>query len=311
MTESVAVARAAGDREVEAVALAFLGFVDLDGATRSRPTAMEAAVALHLELGTAAGAGRRQPWTTAPSRRCPLRQPRPGCPARDDVAAAERSGGGRRRNRALGSVRWLQSYRDRVWVTSRARGDQASGRWPARRGPGVPEPAGYKWSASADPGGAGRRRHHPGAAGAGGTPARRGRGAAEEIGAAHAWRRSGARAHLAGGRAHLDEGVRSSLGCGDDAARWSRSSSRHWQRLIPPGLRPRATAPDPAVEAGLTAREAEVLRLLAQGLSDREIAESLSLSPRTVSGHVTHLLTKLDLESRTAAAIFAVRHGLV
>ena len=63
--------------------------------------------------------------------------------------------------------------------------------------------------------------------------------------------------------------------------------------------------------AGLTAREAEVLRLLAQGMSDREIAESLSLSPRTISGHVTHLLTKLDLESRTAAALFAVRHGLV
>jgi len=74
---------------------------------------------------------------------------------------------------------------------------------------------------------------------------------------------------------------------------------------------PAATAPDVAVAAGLTAREAEVLRLLAEGLSDREIAESLSLSPRTISGHVTRLLTKLDLESRTAAAIFAVRHGLV
>ena len=62
--------------------------------------------------------------------------------------------------------------------------------------------------------------------------------------------------------------------------------------------------------AGLTAREAEVLRLLAQGLSDREIAEALSLSPRTIGGHVTNLLAKLDLESRTAAAVFAVRHGL-
>jgi len=61
----------------------------------------------------------------------------------------------------------------------------------------------------------------------------------------------------------------------------------------------------------LTRREAEVLRLLAEGLSDREIAESLSLSPRTIGGHVTNLLTKLDLDSRTAAAVFAVRHGLV
>ena len=62
--------------------------------------------------------------------------------------------------------------------------------------------------------------------------------------------------------------------------------------------------------AGLTAREAEVLRLLAQGLSDREIAEALFISPRTVHGHVTNLLAKLGLESRTAAAAFAVRHGL-
>jgi non-specific serine/threonine protein kinase len=60
----------------------------------------------------------------------------------------------------------------------------------------------------------------------------------------------------------------------------------------------------------LTPREAEVLRLLAQGLSDREIAESLVLSPRTIGGYVTKLLTKLDLDSRTAAAVYAVRHGL-
>ena len=59
----------------------------------------------------------------------------------------------------------------------------------------------------------------------------------------------------------------------------------------------------------LTPREAEVLRLLAQGLSDRKIAEGLFLSSRTVGGHVTSLLTKLDLDSRTAA-VYAVRHGL-
>jgi non-specific serine/threonine protein kinase len=60
----------------------------------------------------------------------------------------------------------------------------------------------------------------------------------------------------------------------------------------------------------LTPRETEVLRLLAQGLSDREIAEALYLSPRTIGGHVTKLLTKLNLDSRTAAAVYAVRHGL-
>lgn len=62
--------------------------------------------------------------------------------------------------------------------------------------------------------------------------------------------------------------------------------------------------------SGLTPREIEVLRLLGNGFSNRQIAESLSISARTVGGHVTNLLTKLDLDSRTAAAAFAVRHGL-
>jgi DNA-binding NarL/FixJ family response regulator len=70
-----------------------------------------------------------------------------------------------------------------------------------------------------------------------------------------------------------------------------------------------ATA-DPAEALGLTRREAEVLRLVAQGRSNREIAAALSVSPRTVDGHVANLLGKLGLDSRAAAAAFAVRHGL-
>ena len=62
--------------------------------------------------------------------------------------------------------------------------------------------------------------------------------------------------------------------------------------------------------AGLTVREREVVRLLADGLSDRAIASTLSISPHTVSGHVTNVLAKLGVESRTAAAAFAIRHGL-
>ena len=57
-------------------------------------------------------------------------------------------------------------------------------------------------------------------------------------------------------------------------------------------------------------REGEVLRLLAQGLTDREIAAALHLSPRTVGVHVTHLLAKLGVETRTAAAAAAWRRGL-
>ncbi len=61
---------------------------------------------------------------------------------------------------------------------------------------------------------------------------------------------------------------------------------------------------------GLTAREIEVLRLLAQGLTDREIAEALFVSRRTASDHVGHILCKLDARSRSDAAAFAVRQGL-
>jgi DNA-binding NarL/FixJ family response regulator len=62
---------------------------------------------------------------------------------------------------------------------------------------------------------------------------------------------------------------------------------------------------------GLTPREAEVLRLLVHGLSDREIAETLSISERTAGNHVQHAMQKLGVDSRTAAAVFAVRHVLV
>ncbi len=71
-----------------------------------------------------------------------------------------------------------------------------------------------------------------------------------------------------------------------------------------------STPSEAAVQAGLTPRERELLPLLAQGLTDREIAEALSISPRTVGYHVTNLLSKLNVESRTAAAAYAIRNGL-
>jgi DNA-binding NarL/FixJ family response regulator len=52
------------------------------------------------------------------------------------------------------------------------------------------------------------------------------------------------------------------------------------------------------------------LRLLAEGHSNPEIASALYISPRTASHHVTSILAKLGVESRTAAATYAVRHGL-
>jgi non-specific serine/threonine protein kinase len=68
--------------------------------------------------------------------------------------------------------------------------------------------------------------------------------------------------------------------------------------------------PQPANVAGLSAREMDVLRLLAAGKSNREIADALFLSPGTINVHVTHILTKTDTANRTEAAAFAHRHGL-
>ena len=68
----------------------------------------------------------------------------------------------------------------------------------------------------------------------------------------------------------------------------------------------------PAAEParGLTRREREILAHVAEGLSNREIAERLVLSPETVKSHVAAILDKLDLSDRTQAAVYAVRHGL-
>jgi NarL family two-component system response regulator LiaR len=61
---------------------------------------------------------------------------------------------------------------------------------------------------------------------------------------------------------------------------------------------------------GLTERELEVLEQIARGLTNREIAEKMVISEKTVKTHVSNLLDKLGLEDRTRAAIWALKHGL-
>jgi len=72
----------------------------------------------------------------------------------------------------------------------------------------------------------------------------------------------------------------------------------------------RSPEPIPPVEQ-LTERELQVLNLIAQGLSDKDIAIQLTVSKATVRYHVTNILNKLHLENRTQVALFAIRSGLV
>ena len=114
-------------------------------------------------------------------------------------------------------------------------------------------------------------------------------------------------------------GVRVALACrmlGDeDAARLElEAACATFERL---GARPdlaHATALAEAQatpRAGLTARECEVLRLVASGRTNREIATELVISEHTVARHLQNIFAKLDLPSRAAATAYAYRHGLV
>ena len=113
---------------------------------------------------------------------------------------------------------------------------------------------------------------------------------------------------IAAARAGLDENV--------FAAAWAvgRTMTLEESITIAVELASRSERDDsvrPGATAGLTTRELQVLRLVAAGLSDRDIAVTLFLSRRTVTSHLTSILHKLDVASRSAAVAYAVRHGLV
>jgi DNA-binding NarL/FixJ family response regulator len=82
--------------------------------------------------------------------------------------------------------------------------------------------------------------------------------------------------------------------------------------LVLGGLRRRSGQPESDVDPleQLSARELDVLRLIARGMENAEIAQALNISPRTAKNHVSNILAKLRLPSRVQAAIYAVRHGL-
>jgi HD-GYP domain-containing protein (c-di-GMP phosphodiesterase class II) len=73
----------------------------------------------------------------------------------------------------------------------------------------------------------------------------------------------------------------------------------------------RTSARRRSAPAGLTPRELEVLLLLARGASNREIARALVIAEKTASNHVEHIYAKIDVSTRAAAALYAMRHGLL
>ena len=92
--------------------------------------------------------------------------------------------------------------------------------------------------------------------------------------------------------------------CGDGAAALEQEAAA--QALLAPLREP--STPDGA--GPLTERQSQVLRLIARGCSNAEIAAQLHLSEHTVHRHVANIYTALDLSSRAAAAAYAVGHGL-
>ena len=104
------------------------------------------------------------------------------------------------------------------------------------------------------------------------------------------------------------------LGDGDSAALEWEAARDAFERL---GARPDlaridllTASPDASEEHGLTARELEVLRLVASGLSNRDIAKELVISEHTVARHLQNIFAKLGVSSRTAAGAFAFANDL-
>ena len=109
------------------------------------------------------------------------------------------------------------------------------------------------------------------------------------------------------------------LGDADGAALEADAAREVFERLgatpdlarLDAGVGTSADADAAGAPGGLSAREVEVLRLVAAGLTNRAIADALTISERTVDRHVSNIFTKLDVSTRAAATAFAYEHGLV
>jgi DNA-binding NarL/FixJ family response regulator len=83
------------------------------------------------------------------------------------------------------------------------------------------------------------------------------------------------------------------------------------EQVIPPGVEQLIASGDGHPASALTARESQVMEMLARGLTNREIAEHLAISIKTVDTHRGHVLKKLGLRNNSELTRFAVKHGYV
>ena len=121
--------------------------------------------------------------------------------------------------------------------------------------------------------------------------------------------RAGARGYLtkdAGGE-EIRRALRQVL---DDHAAIDPAVQRHLVDAIAAGPASSSAPPPGTLQAGLTPREAQVLSLIAAGLSNAEIAGQLVVSEGTVKTHINHLFMKIDVRDRAQAVAYAYRHGL-
>jgi predicted ATPase/DNA-binding CsgD family transcriptional regulator len=107
--------------------------------------------------------------------------------------------------------------------------------------------------------------------------------------------------------------ARSRLGEAEWEEAQSQGESMQWEQAIAYALSAEEPSAPPSAEypAGLTAREVEVLKLVAEGMTNARIAQELYLSPRTVHRHLNRIYHKLGTNSRASAARFATEHGLL
>lgn len=94
-------------------------------------------------------------------------------------------------------------------------------------------------------------------------------------------------------------------------AAWEQGQAVHLNDVVQVAVEPVAVPTAAQPVSRLTARELDVVRLLIDGLSNHEISDALFISPHTVANHVASIMNKLGMESRTAVATWALRHGVV